>query len=109
MDIQGYIIDHWLSRTSAEHPVLIIYDKSGWYYDLLPLLEERKVKIIDTTKAHLHARLAAQRYWCKELSMNSDARMVICLSILCVMRSSEIGSTKTDEVQLGKLRSPEKV
>lgn len=77
MDIQGYIIDHWLSRTSAEHPVLIIYDKSGWYYGLLPLLEERKVKVIDTTKAHLHARLAAQRYWCKELSMNSDDRMVI--------------------------------
>ena len=77
MDIQGYIIDHWLSKTSAEHPLLVVYDKNGWYYDLLPRLEERKGKVIDTTKTHLHAQLAAQRYWCKELSLNKDNRMVI--------------------------------
>ena len=49
MDIQGYILDHWMGD----------------------------VKVIDTTQAHLHARLSAQRYWCKELSLNKDARMVI--------------------------------
>lgn len=26
MDIQGYIIDHWLGKMSAEKPVFIIYD-----------------------------------------------------------------------------------
>lgn len=77
MDIQGYILDHWMGKMSAEHPVLMVYDKEGVYYDLLPLLKERGVKVIDTTQAHLHARLSAQRYWCKELSLNKGARMVI--------------------------------
>lgn len=77
MDIQGYILDHWIGKMTAEHPVLMVYDKEGIYYDLLPLLQERGVKVIDTTQAHLHARLAAQRYWCKELSLNKEARMVI--------------------------------
>ena len=62
---------------SAEHPVLMIYDKDGLYYDLLPLLSDKGVKVIDTTKSSLHARLAAQKYWCKSLSLNKDARMVI--------------------------------
>ena len=26
MDIQGYIIDHWLGKMSAERSVLVIYD-----------------------------------------------------------------------------------
>ena len=77
MDIQGYILDHWMGKMSAEHPVLMVYDKEGIYYDLLPMLKDRDVKVIDTTQAHLHARLSAQRYWCKELSLNKDARMVI--------------------------------
>ena len=77
MDIQGYILDHWIGKMSAEHPVLMVYDKEGIYYDLLPLLKERDVKVIDTTHAHLHARLSAQRFWCKELSLNKENRMVI--------------------------------
>ena len=77
MDIQGYILDHWMGKMTAEHPVLMVYDKEGIYYDLLPLLKERGVKVIDTTHAHLHARLAAQRYWCKDLSLNKENRMVI--------------------------------
>ena len=77
MDIQGYILDHWMGKMSAEHPVLMVYDKEGIYYDLLPMLKDRDVKVIDTTQAHLHARLSAQRFWCKELSLNKDARMVI--------------------------------
>ena len=77
MDIQGYILDHWMGKMSAEHPVLMVYDKEGIYYDLLPMLKDRDVKVIDTTQSHLHARLSAQRYWCKELSLNKDARMVI--------------------------------
>lgn len=77
MDIQGYILDHWMGKMSAEHPVLMVYDKEGIYYDLLPMLKERGVKVIDTTQAHLHAQLSAQRYWCKDLSLNKDNRMVI--------------------------------
>lgn len=77
MDIQGYILDHWIGKMSAEHPVLMVYDQKGIYYDLLPMLAEKGVKVIDTTKAHLHARLSAQRYWTKELSLGKDARMVI--------------------------------
>ena len=41
MDIQGYILDHWMGKMSAEHPVLMVYDKDGIYYDLLPMLKER--------------------------------------------------------------------
>lgn len=77
MDIQGYILDHWIGKMSAEHPVLMVYDKEGTYYDLLPMLKERGVKVIDTTQGHLHARLSAQRYWCKDLSLNKENRMVI--------------------------------
>lgn len=29
MDIQGYIIDHWLGKMSAEKPVLVIYDRKS--------------------------------------------------------------------------------
>ena len=77
MDIQGYILDHWIGKMSAEHPVLMVYDKEGIYYDLLPMLQEKGVKVIDTTQSHLHARLSAQRYWCKDLSLNKENRMVI--------------------------------
>ena len=58
MDIQGYIIDHWLGKMSAEKPVLVIYDRNALYHSVLPLAEEKGVKVIDTTKGLLHARLA---------------------------------------------------
>lgn len=72
MDIQGYIIDHWLGKMSAEKPVLIIYDRNALYHSVLPLAEEKGVKVIDTTKGLLHARLAASRFWCGELAENND-------------------------------------
>lgn len=77
MDIQGYIIDHWLGKMSAEKPVLVIYDRNGLYHDLLPLAEEKGIKVIDTTKGFLYARLAASRFWCGELSESGDSRMII--------------------------------
>lgn len=77
MDIQGYIIDHWLEKMSAEKPVLVIYDRDGFYHSLLPLAEDRGVKVIDTTKGLLHARLAASRFWCGELAQEKDLRMII--------------------------------
>ena len=77
MDIQGYIIDHWLGKMSAEKPVLIIYDRNALYHSVLPLAEEKGVKVIDTTKGLLHARLAASRFWCGELAENNELRMII--------------------------------
>lgn len=77
MDIQGYILDHWLSKMKPENPVLTIYDKDGTYYDILPIAKEKGIKVIDTTKGFLHARLAASKFWCNELSLNSDNRMII--------------------------------
>lgn len=77
MDIQGYIIDHWMEKMSAEKPVLVIYDRDGFYHSILPLADERGVKVIDTTKGLLHARLAASRFWCDELSQEKDLRMII--------------------------------
>ena len=77
MDIQGYILDRWLAKMKAETPVLTIYDKDGLYYDILPLAVAKGVKVIDTTKGHLHARLAASRFWSNELSLNKESRMII--------------------------------
>ena len=77
MDIQGYIIDHWLGKMSAEKPVLIIYDRNALYHSVLPIAEEKGVKVIDTTKGLLHARLAASRFWCDELAENNELRMII--------------------------------
>lgn len=77
MDIQGYILDHWQSKMKPETPVLIVYDKDGVYYDLLPMAIEKGFKVIDTTKGVLHARLAALRFWCNELSIDNNAQMII--------------------------------
>lgn len=77
MDIQGYIIDHWKQKMKPEQPVLIIYDAEGTYYDLLPLAAENGIKVVDTTKGFLHARLSASRYWCGELDLDSDSRMIV--------------------------------
>ena len=52
MDIQGYIIDHWLGKMSAEKPVLVIYDRNALYHSVLPLAEEKGVKVIDPTRAY---------------------------------------------------------
>jgi len=57
---------------SAEKPVPIIYDREGFYHSILPFVEERGVKVIDTTKGLLYARLAAPRFWCEEQSQEKD-------------------------------------
>ena len=77
MDIQGYILDHWQAKMKPETPVIIIYDKEGVYYDLLPIAIEKGFKVIDTTNGALHARLAASRFWCNELSIDKNAQMII--------------------------------
>lgn len=77
MNIQSYILDHWLSRMSDDHPVLTIYDPDGMYYEILELAEDKGVKVIDTTKGILHARLSASRYWRNDLALDKATRMLI--------------------------------
>lgn len=77
MDIQGYILDHWQAKMKPETPVIIIYDKEGVYYDLLPIAIEKGFKVIDTTKGALHARLSASRFWCNDLSIDKNVQMII--------------------------------
>ena len=77
MDIQGYIIDHWLERMDDEHPVLTVYDAEGQYAELLPIAEARGLKVIDTTTNFLFARMAASRYWRESLSIGSSERMIV--------------------------------
>ena len=77
MDIQGHIIDVWIGKTSKEHPIITIYDPEGKYYSLLPLVAERGVQVIDTTRELIHHREAACDYWMNELAQNEDARLLI--------------------------------
>ncbi|MDD3063203.1 MAG: PglZ domain-containing protein [Massilibacteroides sp.] len=77
MDIQGYIIDKWLGTMNANHPILTVYDTDGKYYSLLPLVAERGVKVIDTTKNLLANREEACDYWINTLVNDSNARMLI--------------------------------
>ena len=39
MDIQGYIVEHWLGKTSDTYPLLTIYDPTGFYEPLLAIAE----------------------------------------------------------------------
>ena len=48
MDIQGYVIDHWLGKMSAERSVLVIYDP-----DLLPLLYKKTKSLASVEPARL--------------------------------------------------------
>ena len=77
MDIQGHIIDVWIGKTSKEHPILTVYDPEGKYYPLLPLVAERGVRVIDTTRKLIENREAACDCWMNELVQNEDARMLI--------------------------------
>lgn len=77
MDIQGHIIDKWLGTMSANHPILTVYDTDSRYYSLLPLVAERGVKVIDTTKNLLANREEACDYWINTLVTDSNARMLI--------------------------------
>lgn len=77
MDIQSFILDHWLSKFTAEKPVLTIYDELGIYSEIISLAEKKGIKVFNTTKGLLHSRLSASRFWCKELDLNKNSRMII--------------------------------
>lgn len=77
MNIQGYIIDYWISRMSDENPLLIIYDPQGMYKSLLAEAVERGIKVVDTTLQPLSVREEACEYWMKHLTVEPEARMII--------------------------------
>ena len=77
MDIQGYIVDYWLTKMSAKHPLLVIYDPTEMYRSLLPVAENKGIKVIDTTKDLLNTRLDACDYWANKLGYEADARMIV--------------------------------
>lgn len=82
MDIQGYILDHWLERLDNKHPVLTVYDVDGRYAELLHLAENKGVKVVDTTRNYLHARLSASRFWCEHLSIKAPERMIVYRDVI---------------------------
>ncbi len=81
MDIQGYIVDYWIGKMTAKRPLLIIYDPEGLYKPLLSIAADKGIKVIDTTKEPLEARLEACDYWARTLGYEPDARMIIYRAI----------------------------
>lgn len=77
MDIQGYIVDYWLSKMTKKQPLLVIYDPHKQYKVLLPLAEEKGVKVIDTTGDPLEPRLEACDYWANSLGYKDGARLIV--------------------------------
>lgn len=77
MDIQGFIIDSWISRMSDKHPVLTVYDPEGKYTSLLPLAENKGITVINTTKTPFAAYEQAFDFYLNKLGIDREARMLI--------------------------------
>ena len=77
MDIQGFIIDSWISRMSNKHPVLTVYDPEGKYTSLLPLAEDKGITVINTTKTSFAAYEQAFDCYLNKLGIDPEARMLI--------------------------------
>ena len=77
MDIQGFIIDSWISRMSDKHPVLTVYDPEGKYTSLLPLAENKGITVINTTKTPFAAYEQAFDCYLNKLGIDREARMLI--------------------------------
>ena len=66
-----------MTKMSAKHPILVIYDPTELYRPLLPIAEEKGIKVIDTTKDPLNTRIEACDFWSRKLGYESDARMIV--------------------------------
>lgn len=53
MDIQGFIIDSWISRMNDNHPVLTVYDPDGSYTSLLSLAVNKGITASTPQKPRL--------------------------------------------------------
>ena len=77
MDIQGFIIDSWISRMNDNHPVLTVYDPDGCYTSLLSLAVNKGITVIDTTKTPFAAYEQAFDCYLNRLGVIPEARMII--------------------------------
>lgn len=76
MDIQGYILDRWKGKMNSQSKVLVVYDPTGQYEEIVERAKADGIEVIDTGSAPLNARLRAVNYWCDNL-LNADARLII--------------------------------
>ena len=90
MDIQGFIIDSWISRMTDKHPILTIYDPDGCYTSLLPLAEAKGITVVNTTKTPFAAYEQAFSCYLTKLGINPEARMLI-------YRSKHIPATESEK------------
>ncbi len=77
MDIQGFIIDSWISRMSDKHPVLTVYDPEGKYTSLLPLAKDKGITVINTSQTPFAAYEQAFDCYLNKLGIDPEARMLI--------------------------------
>ena len=92
MDIQGYIVEHWLGKTSDTYPLLTIYDPTGFYEPLLAIAEAKGIMVFNTKKDRLQVRLDACDAWMKLMSKPTSERMLI-------YRPYAMPSSNNDKVQ----------
>lgn len=92
MDIQGYIVEHWLGKTSDTCPLLTIYDPTGFYESLLAIAEAKGIKVFNTKKDRLQVRLDACQAWMDLMSKPTCERMII-------YRPYAMPSSNNDKVQ----------
>ena len=92
MDIQGFIIDSWLSRLSDNHPILTVYDREGIYHDLLGRAEEMGMIIVDTTLQPMTAYEKMSKAW-DAIKENPECRVLIYRNI---QRPADDSSKRSD-------------
>lgn len=76
MDIQGFIVDSWKSRLSDNHPILTVYDREGFYRELLDRAEEAGMIVIDTTLQPMSAYEKMSEAW-DAIKENTETRVVV--------------------------------
>lgn len=80
MDIQGYIVDSWKSRLSDMHPILTIFDREGFYQELLERAKELGMIVVDTTLQPMVAYEKMSEAW-DAVKDNSENRVIIYRNI----------------------------
>ena len=76
MDIQGFIVDSWLTRLSDDHPILAVYDREGIYHELLERAEEIGMKVVDTTLQPMTAYEKMSEAW-DNIKESPETRILI--------------------------------
>lgn len=92
MDIQGFIIDSWLSRLSDNHPILTVYDRDGIYHDLLDRADEMDMIVVDTTLQSMTAYEKMSDAW-DAVKENPERRVLIYRNI---QRPADDSSKRND-------------